>query len=328
MTLDAQDYFSAPLFDLFEVDKRFAGVYSPEAERNIEKIGISSQFLENAELYHERYSSLSHFSALFSQVFSEIGYDEAAEFDILDIGAGSGINSTVPLLRMFPKGKIIATDLSPQLLAILRSYLPRLNYTNRAACVCTDAMNNHFHANRFDLVTGTAILHHLLDPVQAISAAYRALKRGGVAIFMEPFEAGCMMQVANFRHILGLNALYGDLPVDVERLLNAMILDYTTRAGTDKSAAHFPHMDDKWLFTRNYLDEAAKRTGFKEVRLISHDSDNLCRQSLTVLLRLSGGISPDSVPDWAWKILDDMDSAISRELKAEMSIEKTVVLFK
>ena len=53
---------------------------------------------------------------------------------------------------------------------------------------CADAMLDVFVPESFDLVTGAAILHHLIDPSRALVAAHRALKPGGFAMFFEPFR--------------------------------------------------------------------------------------------------------------------------------------------
>lgn len=62
-------------------------------------------------------------------------------------------------------------------------------------CVGTDAMNNYFRPDSFDMVVGGAILHHPLDGTKALAAAYRALKPGGVALFLEPFEGLAIVRV-------------------------------------------------------------------------------------------------------------------------------------
>lgn len=67
--------------------------------------------------------------------------------------------------------------------------------------MCTNAMNNHFTTALFDLVMGIAILHHLLDPMQALTAAHSALKDGGIAVFFEPFEGLGLISMA-FRLII------------------------------------------------------------------------------------------------------------------------------
>ena len=177
-------YFKVPLKDLGDSDERLRGIWTPEPKIGAEKIGISEQFLENAEIYYTRYSHAQYMVDLLGRAFDSVGFSLGASPDVLDIGAGSGKNSILPMLALCGNARFIATDLSPDLLEILRRYSTRESLTNNIAYVCTDAMLNFFVPSRFDVVTGIAILHHLIDPMQAIKAAYSALKPGGVAVFL------------------------------------------------------------------------------------------------------------------------------------------------
>jgi len=67
---------------------------------------------------------------------------------------------------------------------------------------------------------GGAILHHLLNPEKAIKGAYRALKKGGYAIFFEPFENGNSILELAYSEILEKT----EMPVSSER---KNILKYT-----------------------------------------------------------------------------------------------------
>lgn len=180
--------FEAPLRDLGELDPRMAGIFCPEPEIGVEKVGITNQFLADAEAYHTRYSNARHFTELFQRAFTEAIIIPRKGVALLDIGAGSGTNTVTPCLDLFEDCQIVATDLSPDLLRILRRHVAAEGLEDRVACVCTDAMRNFFRAESFDVVVGAAILHHLIDPVQALSAAHRALRPGGFAMFFEPFE--------------------------------------------------------------------------------------------------------------------------------------------
>ncbi len=168
------DLFEVPLRDLGMLDARLNGVLCPEPEVGAEKVGITEQFLGNAETYAERYSNSTHFGNLFRQAFASTGYLADSDVTVLDIGTGSGANTIQPCLTLFEGCRIVATDLSPNLLQMLRRYVVEEHLEERVVCVCMDAMNNFFKPASFDVVVGAAILHHLLDPVCALKAAYRA----------------------------------------------------------------------------------------------------------------------------------------------------------
>ena len=152
------------------------------------KATISDQFRANAADYHARYAAAGHFQALFEQALSATATVIPPAPLVLDLGSGSGVNSVAPCLRLFPGARVVATDLSAELLAILGENLGLMEARDQVACIVMDAMGDHVAHGAFDLVTGASILHHLLRPQLGLAAAARALKPGGKAIFFEPFD--------------------------------------------------------------------------------------------------------------------------------------------
>lgn len=356
---DAQAYFVEPLIDLGTVDSaKMAGIYTPQAEIGQAKVGLTSQFLEDAATYHQKYTQTAMFKALIARALAHSGSPGPSP-TILDIGSGSG-NSVFPCLELMPDCRIVATDLSPNLLRILLDHVHRQHAArDRVVPVCMDATRDYYRPGSFDYVIGAAILHHLLDPSAAIDAAARALKPGGHAIFFEPFEAGNALLRLAYSEILsrageklGLElaltqlppvlrklvqrlrpfmptSLWPDyhLPKDVAGLLTAMVEDYRVRAGEDKTAPIYRQIDDKWLFTRSYIEERARRVGFDDVHIESlYRGDRPCVEQTRANLMLGLAAQPDRLPDWAWQILDRYDQALSPELKGELLIEGIIVL--
>lgn len=97
-------FFMTPLVDLGDSDERLRGIWTPEPEIGAEKIGISDQFLANAEVYHQRYSGSDHMQEVLRRAFAHAGLDASAPLHVLDIGTGSGVNSLVPMLSLFARG--------------------------------------------------------------------------------------------------------------------------------------------------------------------------------------------------------------------------------
>jgi len=323
------DIFDVPLCNLGEIDNRLQGILCPVQDIGSEKVGITAQFLGEADTYHSRYSNSEHFNRLFEQAFGAADLPMRANMSILDIGAGSGTNTIQPALTLFPQCQIVATDLSPELLRILQHYLVKNDLQDRVTCVCMDAMNSYFLPARFDMVVGAAILHHLVDPTKALQAAYRALKPGGIAVFFEPFEGLAIIRIA-FEIILE-RAGRESSPLEpaVSRMLAAISLDYATRAGSDKSAAHFRYMDDKWLFTRDYLERESRKAGFSGLTIVPHTSTPTLFQDYVVgLLRLAAELERDSLPQWAWDVIIHFDQSFSLEMKRDLLLEGTIVLRK
>jgi len=325
--LAAGDYFDVLLVDLGERDPRYAGILTPIQELHEEKVGVTKQFLDDAQIYHENYSVSEHYRAFFEMGFAQAGVGVPGEPLILDIGSGSGSNSIIPCLSLFPGCRIIGTDISPQLLALLNRYIRQERLGDRVVCVCTDAMQNFLRPNCFDVVTGSAILHHLMDPERALASAHRALKSGGTAIFFEPFEGFGVLGLA-YRNIIDLGRDRFVLPPKTETVLKALVFDFETRKGTDKSAAHFRIMDDKWLFTHHYLERVSLKIGFRRLKIIPHRPPINDFRNATGNFLGHCGLKMADLPDWGWEIIDMYDAQFSPEMKADMPLEATIVLQK
>ncbi|MEO8114274.1 MAG: class I SAM-dependent methyltransferase [Phenylobacterium sp.] len=323
-----EDYFDQPLVDLGLGEPAFAGIFTPAPEVGAARQGITDQFLADGAEYHRKYSNAPYFRGLFEKAFAACGRPAGERLTILDIGTGPGVNTIQPCLELFPACRIIATDLSPPLLGILRSYVTAAGLEDHVACVCTDAMRNYFKPAAFDLVVGTAILHHLMDPAEALRSARRALKPGGMAIFVEPFEGFVLLRVM-FETILARAEREGlALDPKVSGVMAAFNLDFRYRMGRDKSDPAFQVMDDKWLFTRAYLDEARKAAGFSSFDLVSaHDCDNqLFRRLVLEMVEMGAGVLAQDIPAWAWEEIDRFDRCLSRDLKEDLAFEGVIVL--
>ncbi len=111
---------------------------------------------------------------------------------ILELGSGMGRFSLPLAARGF---RVVATDISPDLLAELRRFDPH----GTVEAIEADAlMVDQAVPGRFDAVLGFFFLHHLEELHGVFAAAARALEPGGVAAFCEPsaFFAPFYLQIA------------------------------------------------------------------------------------------------------------------------------------
>jgi SAM-dependent methyltransferase len=275
---------------------------------------ISEQFKAGAGEYHARYAAAGHFQSLFEQAIGQLGLTIPEAPLIFDMGSGSGVNSIVPCFNLFPGARQVASDLSGDLLAMLADYATAHGLSDRVICVVMDAMGTNVLPERFDLVTGASILHHLVRPVQGLKAAARALKPGGQAIFFEPFDGYGLIRLAYERILAEADLRRAPLAPEVERVVRAMIIDIAARTGPDWRAPGFAGLDDKWLFSRE---------------LVAHNNhDNLYRDVATVQLRLGSGLDTLTLPDWANDVLDSFDRAFPQATKNSLMLEGSVVLTK
>lgn len=288
---------------------------------------ITDQFKANAEEYHRRYAASDHFEKLFRQGLLASGIGVAERPLILDIGSGSGVNSIVPCHRLFAGARMVATDLSGELLAMLANYAIDNAASDKVVCVKMDAMSEKVSPGAFDLVTGASILHHLDSPEQGLKAAARALKPGGHAIFFEPFHGWAILRLA-FERILAESTLRND-PLDpvVDTAARQLVEDVAKRSAPDTKSPAFRAMDDKWLFSRTRIEESARAAGFDIVQFAPHhDHTTLYRDVAAVHLRLATGRSDLQLPPWAMAILDSFDAAMTWYAKRELMVEGTIIL--
>ncbi|HEV3241193.1 MAG TPA: class I SAM-dependent methyltransferase [Casimicrobiaceae bacterium] len=324
--MDLASVFGEPLVDLGVATPAFEGIYTPESFHGATKVGVTAQFLENAEQYHKSYFDTGYWNFLLGNAFAAAGNPDAPK-RIIDIGSGSG-NSVIPLADRFPNAEIVATDISPQLLAILRDFLcRRSDGGERFGLVCVDAMAARYQPAVADLAVGAAILHHILEPKRVLASCFQALAPGGWAIFFEPFEAGNALLKFTYRRILAQASAAERLAPGL-RFIQRMVEDYQRRE-LPADAAIYRELDDKWMFTRTYFDRVRGEQGWSEmITYALNVSPTGLRDQAAVHLRLGTGLAPDAIPAWAWSIVDETDASLSADLRRELAQEAAVLLRK
>lgn len=79
----------ARLFSTFAIPHNGAFISSSIQDYFREgRVGVSSQFLEDADTYHERYTNVDYFTALLRTAFESV--EPAGDSGILNLGSGSG----------------------------------------------------------------------------------------------------------------------------------------------------------------------------------------------------------------------------------------------
>lgn len=111
---------------------------------------------------------------------------------------GCGINKK-PLSKFISEGaEVKAIDLSSEAVEIMKKFIIKEKLNDYAEMLEMDAEKLSFDNNMFDLVFGSAIIHHL-DIRKASSEISRILKKGGKAIFIEPLG---MNPIINFYRLV------------------------------------------------------------------------------------------------------------------------------
>jgi SAM-dependent methyltransferase len=102
--------------------------------------------------------------------------------EVLEIGCGTGALTEALLATAPVLAQITAVDLSPRSIELARA---RCGANGRVRFYTQDTTALAFASNRFDVVVGNSILHHVpLEPT--LREVHRVLRGGGMAMFFEP----------------------------------------------------------------------------------------------------------------------------------------------
>lgn len=336
-----------PIINLSErLSDEFVGIFCPENFKlDFDNRGVTKQFLDSADDYHNRYTNYPRFKGFLQSAINKIPNLPEIK-NILDIGSGSG-NSLFPLFELFPKAKIKATDISPQLLRMLQS-LMTVEQKSRTELYCMDLCDADFIENQFDLGVGAAILHHMIDPEKVITQCFKSIRPGGWLVFFEPFEVGnsilklCYTMILNqagYRDTIGrwTNILPDGLeennkfkiPEATAIFLINFIADLQFRSGRDKSHPDFQKLDDKWLFTNSYFQNIAKNIAARELIINRLESvPNQFTHGTLTYFKIALNQQREALPDWAWEIIRVFDGFFSEDLQNDFYPEAMVLIKK
>lgn len=103
----------------------------------------------------------------------------------LDVAGGTG-DLAAGLLRQVGKlGRVVLSDVNPQMLEIGRDRLLDRGLAGNVECIVADAERLPFEDNAFDCVTIGFGLRNVTDKAAALASMYRVLKPGGQLLVLE-----------------------------------------------------------------------------------------------------------------------------------------------
>jgi ubiquinone/menaquinone biosynthesis C-methylase UbiE len=103
---------------------------------------------------------------------------------VADLGAGSGYFTFRIAPRVGPTGKVLAVDIQPPMLAVLRARAASTHAANVQVVQATET-DPHLPAASVDLVLLVDVYHELACPFEVMTKVRQALKPGGRAVFVE-----------------------------------------------------------------------------------------------------------------------------------------------
>jgi ubiquinone/menaquinone biosynthesis C-methylase UbiE len=309
--------------DLFPLPQSDARIFATREiiEDGIQ--GVGDQFRSGAETYDERYLQVDSKVTVISQAFDAIGIKLSQATTALDIGCGSG-NGTFALLQMLPALHVMATDLSPEMVTLLARRADQNGLRSRITPFVANASNLKLKREAFDVIIGSSMLHHLLEPAVFLDTILRSVRPGGVCIFTEPFQAGHLVLRQLLAQLVQLAEIKGGVEPRHLQFFKDYIFTIDTMFRTDRENPVFAQLDDKWMFPRAMFSDAAKRAGMRHVIFGRHASNQIFLFRIKELVRLGLGESIE-VPDWMSATIGETDRLISESLSEELLLEGCIV---
>lgn len=103
---------------------------------------------------------------------------------VVDIGAGSGALSFPMARKVAPGGRVVAEDIQPEMLALVRARARKLGVTNVVPRLGTTT-DPKVASGSADLMVLVDVYHEFDQPYEMVSNMVRGLKNGGRLVFVE-----------------------------------------------------------------------------------------------------------------------------------------------
>jgi SAM-dependent methyltransferase len=103
---------------------------------------------------------------------------------VADIGAGTGYFSVRLAKRVGPQGRVLATDIQPQMLALLKENVHAAGIRNIEPLLCTPT-DAKLPEGQLDLALMVDVYHELAYPEETVAQVRRALKPDGRLVLVE-----------------------------------------------------------------------------------------------------------------------------------------------
>ena len=103
---------------------------------------------------------------------------------VADVGAGVGYTSLKIAQRVGPKGRVLATDLQPEMLRMLADNAEAAGVTNIKGIRCTPT-DPKLPENAVDLIIMVDVYHECSDPEATLQGLRKALKPDGRLVLVE-----------------------------------------------------------------------------------------------------------------------------------------------
>ncbi len=103
---------------------------------------------------------------------------------VADVGAGAGYHSIRLARRVGPRGTVLATDLQPEMIQMLKQNAQAAGVTNIKPLLCTP-VNTMLPDGKVDLILMVDVYHECSDPELTLGNLKKALRPGGRLVLVE-----------------------------------------------------------------------------------------------------------------------------------------------
>ncbi len=115
-------------------------------------------------------------------------YDESdGEFDLLDIGSGTGTWTAMVAGAALPAGRIVGLDYSAKMCSVAQQKARRIGEQG-LEFVNADSEHLPFAEGTFDVLTCSHSFHHYPNQAAAVREMYRVLRPGGRLMIIDGFR--------------------------------------------------------------------------------------------------------------------------------------------
>ena len=121
-------------------------------------------------------------------------YYQSKGLKVLDIGCGFGERS-IEVAKF--GGEVVGIDISKKNINFSEKLASEKNLSKKCDFLQMDVHEMSFENNKFDLVIGRGIIHHL-DMKVSLLEIKRVLKNGGTALFVEPLDSNPLLKLFRF----------------------------------------------------------------------------------------------------------------------------------
>ena len=317
-----RDCVAEPLFDL---PKSEVPILATEEVVRQGVIGVGKDFREGAGKYDERYFDTKGQKDQLNLAYRSIGRHISQEPRVaLDIGCGSG-NASFAMLELFPSVEILATDLSPEMLTIFGNRAREIGYIDRVSLVVADASTLKLAPDAFDLIVGSSMVHHLVDPDVFLVQTLTALRKDGVAIFGEPFQSGYFLLRGLLIAVVKMAEQLGGFKREHLDFMTfyAGVIETMCQEGS-RDTEFFRSLEDKWMFLRRVFTDAAAKSGCRVTIVPTSSPTSMFK---TQISRIIFNATGDRIeyPQWAEEFLNDMDRLVTPGLRDEILLAGCII---